>query len=621
MRNPIFPKIESRIPNFITQEYPAAHKLIVDFYRWLETNENFIRVLTEFWENQEVNNQIEPYVDLIISELGWRFKRPLKISKSMLVSTLRDFYLSRGSFESFRYLFKVLFGGGEDVAISYPREKLFSLSDAKHVTGHLILTTANNFGSDKYERIIRSGLSNISIVGERSKTSLSVEEISPIVFNNIQYLQILVSESKEDFSPLENIIITDGETSVTETIFQCAKLKINDPGILYKPGDEIIINGTEIKGLIRVKSVYTGGISGINIVNGGHGYVVGDYIKAENNTKSGSGFFATVSEVGSLGQILKVKIWSHGYNYDDIPRLVVVSENGTGAEVIGTSTTIGGIKSIEILDEYWKFISETPSVTVSSLRGTGASFEIITNKCLSEKKLIFKNKQGVLGHDCFIHDSNYFQNFSYVITSRVDSSQFNDIVDDLVHPVGYKRFNVFLSETALPLNLYLKFNQSKSIRRIEEILIYPIILNSRIQIDSYLKRIGKSTIFSVNELDIVKFLDKFAYSVGDFGELIEQVLETRNETLESRTIDIYLDEIFSTTANNYSPNLGSQLTYNSYIEETKGSTIFSINNMDIIKFSNNFTYPSGYFDSLVAAFESREERQIQETIDPEISLV
>lgn len=539
MRNPIFPKIESRIPNFITQEYPVAHKLIVDFYRWLETEGNFIRVLTEFWENQEVNNQIEPYIDLIISELGWKLKRPLKISKSMLVSTLRDFYLSRGSFESFRYLFKVLFGGGENIAISYPREKLFTLSDTEHIIGHLILTTANNFGSSKYEKIIQGGLSNVSIIGENSKTSLPVEEISPIVFNNVQYLQILVSESEKDFNPLENVFITDGETSVTETIFQCARLKINNPGTLYKPGDEIIINGTEIKGLIRVKSIQTGGISGVNIVNGGHDYVVGDRIKAKSNTKNGSGFFATVSEVGSLGQILKVKIWSHGYDYDDIPQLIVISENGTGANIVGTSTTIGGIKSIEIFDEYWKFVSGTPSVSVTSSKGTGASFEVIMNKCLSEKKLIFKNKQGVLGYDCFVHDSNYFQNFSYVVVSKVDSSQFNDIVDDLVHPAGYKRFNVFLSETALSLNLSLQSNQG-SITRIEEILPYPVTLSSEIQIDLYLNEIGKSTIFSVNELEIVKFLDTFAYSNGDFEGLLEQTFETRQETLESRTIDAYI---------------------------------------------------------------------------------
>jgi hypothetical protein len=534
MRNPLYPKVNSKIPHFIKEEYPAAHKLIMDFYKWLETDKNFLRVLTEFNEGQEINNQVEPYIDLIISELGWGFNRPITISKSALVSTLRDFYLSRGSENSFKYLFKVLFG--EDAVISYPRERLFTLSNSNYSKDHWILTTANSLGSGIFDKIVNSDSLSMTITGQVSGTTLYIDKIVPIVYDGVQYLKIMVNETDLDFKPLETVIISTGIHSVYETIFACTKLTISSHGKQYNVGDEIAISGATIKGLAKVRSTLKGGIDNIHIIKGGQGYAVGDQVKVRS-TENGNGFFATVRQVGPAGEIQAFKIWSTGYDYHELPELIIESKNGTGAVIKADSNTIGGIKTIDLIDQYWRYDVSSPKASILSSSGSGAVIDVDISGCISRNKSTYKNQRGVLETNCIIHDSNYFQHFSYEIHSRVASARFDDAVDDMVHPVGFKRYNVYLNEFT---------NELPTTTGVDELIIAVRLdmpteimpsINGSIEIASYINQNKNSSMFSINNIELLKFSENLSYTNNDFRSLTTKIFDARRETLESRTID------------------------------------------------------------------------------------
>jgi hypothetical protein len=534
MHNPLYPKIDSRIPDFIKSEYPAAHKLIIDFYKWLEEDGNFIRVLSEFKAGQEVNNQIDPYIDYIMSELGWAINRPLTISKSALVSSLRDFYLSRGSENSFKYLFKVLFG--EEASISYPRERLFTLSNANYSTDHWILTTATNLGTSIFNEIIGSDSLSAMITGQKSKTSLPIERVTPIIYDGEQYLKILVDETNLDFKPNETVIISNGEYSVFETIFACTRLTIKTPGNSYKPGDVISIHGASIKGFAEVKDTYGGSISHITIVNPGTGYAVGDQIKTDLVEK-GWGFFATVKEVGPKGEIRKIKIWSHGYDYVVIPSLIIRSIKGKGAAIIANSENIGGIKATNIIDQYWKFNTQSPVAEIHSVAGNGAEVDVDISGCISRDTSSYKNDNGFLETNCILHDSDYFQNYSYEVHSRVASAHFNDAVDDLLHPVGYKRYNVYFNELAAAFPQIRGFSEIIIIKNLFQPLLSMKPYQSYLYDSAYIDQKKNSTIFSINNIEMLKFSTNLTYQNKDYESLTTQYLSVRHDTVDYKTID------------------------------------------------------------------------------------
>lgn len=309
MRNPIYPKIDDTIPNYIKEEYPVFHKLIVDYYKWLETDENFLHALINFADDIEVNNQIKPYIDIIKNELGWNYKIQLKIDDRTLIRLLRDFYLSRGTEQSFKILFKILFDA--DVKLSYPRDQLLKLSDNNFIIEHEIITTANNFKNDTdlQARFSSSDILNITITGIESGLTLVVDKIYPIIKANEVYLRILVSKTNNDFIPFEQVIIYSEEIgSFKERIYCKLSPVIIDSGYNYKQNEKLLIknkitnNCDFIDGNILIKSVTTGGINsiGINrqIVDNRFIYSTGQNYKSNDRVlaidPSGKGFFGKI---------------------------------------------------------------------------------------------------------------------------------------------------------------------------------------------------------------------------------------------------------------------------------------------------------------------------------------
>ncbi len=207
MRNPIFPKVDDTIPGYIREEYQVFHNLIINYFKWLEKDKNFVNVLTRFAEDTDVNNQVKPYIDIIKHELGWRYKAKLKIDDRTLIKLLRDFYLSRGTEQSFKTLFKILFDTNVD--ISYPRDDLLKLSDNNYIVSHEIITTAINFknNTDLLNRFSNSSILNITITGLESGLLLIVDKIYPMIKLNEIYLKILVTKTNNDFKQFESILI------------------------------------------------------------------------------------------------------------------------------------------------------------------------------------------------------------------------------------------------------------------------------------------------------------------------------------------------------------------------------------------------------------------------------
>lgn len=109
MRNYISPVIIERLPSFIRQDYRKLTQFISHFYQFLETQGNPLEILENFIDRCEANNQVPGYIDKLMVECGFDINASLSIPKKELLLHLKDFYLSRGSEASFKFLFKVLF--------------------------------------------------------------------------------------------------------------------------------------------------------------------------------------------------------------------------------------------------------------------------------------------------------------------------------------------------------------------------------------------------------------------------------------------------------------------------------------------------------------------------------
>lgn len=529
MKDFISPVIANRFPNFVRSEYPAFDKFLQDYLAWLEADEGFLQIINDWKRNTEPSLNVEPYIDAILRDCGFIFEREITIPKSTLLHFLRDFYLSRGSVQSFKFLFKLLFD--DNVEIEYPRDHLLWLSSALYGERHYIFLRSTHTGTREYESI----LGNVSeyagtLYGSQSQITSFVEGIQPILFNGGEYLKVEVQRPQGEYLPTDLMTLTVNEVSISEQIMSIVGLEIQNPGVGYLPGDQIFISGADVVGTAQVSNTRKDGITGITIVDPGCNYKVGDLILARPGF-GGSGFTAQVSQVGSVpvpGQpnlkdaIISCSILSEGYEYESVPEIFAkrptesmifdarfedsqrenelakpetttkskIKDPGISsnveienpatmgkkkitqappelgviqppvltkikpcvAKLLATSTKIGQIKNVSFGAPFLGFDDPSEiSVQIISEHGSGATFVVkpLTRYSVSA----WEDNKGFIGEKTILLDSNKYQQFSYVIRSKVDPSRYQDIVSDLLHPVGYVRSAVVEIEdqSALPV--------------------------------------------------------------------------------------------------------------------------------------------------------------------------
>ena len=151
----------------------------------------------------------------------------------------------------------------------------------------------------------------------------------------------------------------------------------------------------------RPKTFYTFDPNEIVIINGGQ-YVITSY----NEILNGKEMAANAKVIGpakfSLGQIQEVEILETGFRYRDD-------------------------ESVELVDPETNLVVATGKLSV---RGTGiaaGSHSSTTSFLNTENKVI--------------QDSDYYQDYSYDISSIVNPNLYEKVVNDIVHPAGTKQFS------------------------------------------------------------------------------------------------------------------------------------------------------------------------------------
>jgi len=115
--------------------------------------------------------------------------------------------------------------------------------------------------------------------------------------------------------------------------------------------------------------------------------------------------------------------------------------NGSGAKAVVRSVDVNGaITSLDFNSFGWDY-PETFSSSVSPklLSGTPATIAY-SNDIVGITNPAYVDRQGFLSDIVKIHDNFYYQDYSYVIDTSVDFTDFEDIVLRSVHPAGMKVF-------------------------------------------------------------------------------------------------------------------------------------------------------------------------------------
>lgn len=439
----MIPQLVHKIPSFVREDYPEFVQYIKDYLGWLEQDDNFLGIINDWQRNMEPSLEVTPYIDAMLTDLGFESGQNLAIDKSLLIHLLKDFYLSRGNEGSFRFLFRMLFNA--EVEIRYPREFMLIPSYAEYGERHFIFTSANNIAN--FQALVTDIREDGGQVrGLTSGVVASIENIQIMHGSGTPYFRIEILRPSFEFRVGEAVTVSAGPTRITEFVRPVLDIEIQTPGFAYKTDEIVQVAGAKLNGNAAIDSVASGGVSEIEIVATGANHTVGDLIKAKTMT-DGFGFSAEVTEVDAQGGILKSHVLNKGYNYTAIPE--IYTNSVVPPMLRAKSKDIGAVRSIRMDNPFVDF----DQVTISIDSVAGKECQLVARSVSRWSTKNWENDRGVIGTSATLLDSDRIQQFAYQIVSPIAAKQYDSFVKDYLHPVGYVRSSSYEIVSDLGLNM------------------------------------------------------------------------------------------------------------------------------------------------------------------------
>jgi len=341
--------VKRQVPEYVREEYPLFLSFLEAYYEFLETkqtgkNNDLTTKLKNLKTVSDIDSSIDEFEAQFFNTFGSLVPIDSVADKSFLLKHALPLYKSKGSENSFKFLFRLLYG--QEATLSFPKNNILRASDGKwqidkvlkistdissvytadgntkefkllanvnkdqvtvYVNG-ILITTGFTVYQD-YKKIIfntnlnqndsleiyhttvdKNILVNRKITGLLSGAYAIVEKDFASVLSNRNILELYI----DDKTLVGDFIV--GETLKTDTfiddvlvdvrvrsVSELKEITVTSSGGSYNVGDPVLVVAplSQITPTAIVSKVFKGIIDKVNIINGGAGYQVGSKIYAD----------------------------------------------------------------------------------------------------------------------------------------------------------------------------------------------------------------------------------------------------------------------------------------------------------------------------------------------------
>lgn len=251
----------------------------------------------------------------------------LTADRNLILKHAKDFYRSRGSEKSLRFLFRALYN--KEITFYYPKEDILRASDGKwFVEKSLKITdiTVNNVSNS----IALTNFASKTIYGRTSNASAVVETVDSYFDKGELVTEIKLSNEKR--------IFTAGETIYT---------------YFTEEGQEKLLQA----------NIFSGIVTSVSVANAGSGYVTGDTVPLEGG--GGTGALATIAQT-SKGVLRTIEVSFGGAGFQVNDAILITGGGGAGA----TAKVSGVDKSGAVHPNTYAIVGSTISLVQSDVIGS-----------------------------------------------------------------------------------------------------------------------------------------------------------------------------------------------------------------------------------------------------------
>lgn len=435
-RNALSTLVPGQLPEFVRSEYQTFIQFIQAYYDFMDASGVTIDMDTV----RDIDESLDSFISHIKAEVAPKI--PLDIANDRFhTSRLRDLYDAKGSASSYKLLFRLLYGKETD--ITYPSQQMLIPSDGRWTQPYSIFVKfSKNDGPipDLVGQLIT--LNNQGLI-----IQTFVERVEPTIIYDVS-----------------------GNLVVDPATYQL---------FISKNYFGTITTGATMS--VSIGSAHYAGVAvpcstKITVISGGQGFKIGEIYSI--TTATGVGALLKINDVDSNGAITNGELIGAGINYaTTFSTSIFAKQYGqSGGTPAFTISYAAGTYTIGISDNtnpmidsgtitlydyttdltYWD--NSYVGTPVGSFYDVGSTAVINTSLAATIQVTVgpvakypgyFATNSGFLSDALYIQDSNYYQQFSYVVKLDQTLDSYAGVLKSLLHPAGTNLFGEFFLQDTL----------------------------------------------------------------------------------------------------------------------------------------------------------------------------
>lgn len=436
--------VERLIPQQLVSGSEALIEFLKEYYNFLSQDQGPAQVINTIIQNKDLDRMLDSYIDSIHKELGYGLKTNYSANKINLYKRIGEFYRAKGSLDSIKSLFNILFN--VDIEIILPKEQILVASDGRWIQQNVIfieLTSGDPFDGVNEFILIENP--------DNSTVTVEIERVRRTTVDGIY--EITVSKN---FVGTIQVDATIDDVFAGTLVSALGSYEIEYAGQNFEVGQILnITNGAADSSETKVKITEVdsnGGIVSFEFLEFGIGYGEDftSYVIPRGYDSSFSTAFEDADFVGRVndpvkaveGGSLEIDPYSAGY---------FAEEYLQGQRFFGSfgSTYASDDVDLEEIND-----AEAALEAVAENFPTRAIINFI-NVPLAKYSGLFTSNKGFLSDDMYLQDNRYYQQYSYVIRTSRQYDEYKEALRKSAHPAGFEFFgqyeisNTFDVSTAL----------------------------------------------------------------------------------------------------------------------------------------------------------------------------
>jgi len=420
--------INRQLPEYVREEYPLFLTFLEAYYEFLESKQgsqknDLTTQLKSLRDISDVDESIEEFETQFLNSFASLIPVDAQVDKSFLLKNILPLYQSKGSENSFKLIFRMLFG--QETEVLYPRDNILRASDgnwkidatikvstddiSSFYTGNGVIKEFNLIAKEPgenlqvyvggvlqtagfkvfkeyqllsfdnavannslvevfYTSVDKNIFANRKLTGKNSGATVLVEKVFSTIVSNESVFDIYADTSSliGEFE-IGEIIETDlfvNDSLVDVRLRSISKIEdiiIVDSGSSYNVGDPVIIlaPGAARQPKAIISSVFTSTFQGVDIVLEGAGFQVGGNVTTE-------GFFAPIFDIKINSVLLDS---SNSSNSLQIFSDIISDINPANTTISALSYGLSGPKSGNVNTVISQSFSNTSFINIGEIIG------------------------------------------------------------------------------------------------------------------------------------------------------------------------------------------------------------------------------------------------------------